>query len=108
MKGLIMIYAQFQNGIASAIEFALVSVTVENKFTWLFGSFGLVTWTLFYLTCVTYTRREYPTAFCYVYICIDLSSFRDLDTQETAMNAIGTGERYGFKDAEKEQDGVTA
>jgi len=81
MKGFVNAFAQFQTAVSAALNFALVSVNVENKFTWLFGSFAVMTWitgTLFYLT------------------------FANLDKQEAALNVIGTGQRDGFPEPEKQ------
>ncbi|KAF7300273.1 Peptide/h+ symporter protein [Mycena kentingensis (nom. inval.)] len=75
MKSVVMAFAQFQTALASALNFALVDVNVENKFQWLFASFGIlstVTAGLFWWT------------------------FRGLDAQEIKLNQIGQGERDGF------------
>ncbi|KAJ7650152.1 peptide/h+ symporter protein [Roridomyces roridus] len=76
MKSVVMAFSQFQTALSSALNFALVDVNVEDKFQWLFASFGItsvITAGLFWWT------------------------FRDLDAQEIALNLIGTGEREGFK-----------
>jgi POT family proton-dependent oligopeptide transporter len=55
MKGFVAAFAQFQTAISAALNFALVAVNVEQKFTWLFGSFAIMAWitgTLFFLTYV--------------------------------------------------------
>ncbi|CAL1711653.1 unnamed protein product [Somion occarium] len=77
MKSVVTAFSQFQNAISSAINFALTAVNVEERFTWLFGSFGIVAWVVGILFFVT---------------------FYDLDQKETELNMIGTGEREGFKD----------
>lgn len=100
MKGFVMAFSQFQTAISSALNFALVSVNVEQKFTWLFGSFAIMAWitgTLFFLTCV------------YIFLLMiqntDMlvirNSFRKLDRQEAELNAIGTGDRDGMVDTRK-------
>lgn len=53
MKSVITAFSQFQTAISSALNFALTPVNVENRFTWLFGSFGITAWVvgiLFYIT----------------------------------------------------------
>jgi len=84
MKSFVMAFSQFQTAVSAALNFALVSVNVEERFTWLFGSFAvtaIVVGTLFYLT------------------------FMKLDRAEAALNVIGTGNRDGFKDShEKPED----
>ncbi|KAH8103419.1 peptide/h+ symporter protein [Cristinia sonorae] len=77
MKSVVMAFSQFQTAVSSAINFALVPLNVEDKFTWLFGAFGIVSWIIGTLFMIT---------------------FRALDKQEFALNAIGTGERAGFAD----------
>ena len=80
MKSFVTAFAQFQIAVAAALNFALVSVNVEQTFTWLFGSFAVtavVVGTLFYLT------------------------FLKLDRAEATLNIIGTGDRDGFKDEQK-------
>ncbi|KAI0076383.1 peptide transporter PTR2B [Panus rudis PR-1116 ss-1] len=77
MKSVVMAFSQFQTALSSALNFALTAVNVEQKFTWLFGSFGVTAWvigTIFFFT------------------------FRDLDRQEIELNQIGVGQRQGFKD----------
>ncbi|KAJ8516687.1 hypothetical protein ONZ45_g6045 [Pleurotus djamor] len=72
MKSVVMAFSQFQTALSSALNFALVAVNVEPKFTWLFGSFGVTAWivgTIFFFT------------------------FRKLDKMEEQLNAIGKGER---------------
>ncbi|KAJ7796090.1 peptide/h+ symporter protein [Mycena olivaceomarginata] len=75
MKSVVMAFSQLQTALASALNFALVDVNVEDKFQWLFASFGIIATVfagLFYWT------------------------FRDLDRAEIQLNLIGTGERAGF------------
>ena len=55
MKSVVTAFAQFQTAVFSALNFALVAVNVEPKFTWLFGSFAITAWVtgnIFFLTCV--------------------------------------------------------
>ena len=83
MKSFVMAFSQFQTAVAAALNFALVSVNVEQRFTWLFGSFAVtavVVGTLFYLT------------------------FMKLDRAEASLNVIGTGNRDGFKDSHEESE----
>ncbi|EJD54827.1 PTR2-domain-containing protein [Auricularia subglabra TFB-10046 SS5] len=75
MKSTVMAFALFMSAISSALNFALTAVNIEQRFTWLFGSFGVVAW----ITGVIFWL-----------------SFRKLDAQELRLNAIGTGERQGF------------
>ena len=85
MKSFVSAFSQFQTALSAAINFALVSVNVEEKFTWLFGSFAVtavVVGTLFYL------------------------SFLKLDRDEAVLNTIGTGDRDGFKDAPRKSEEV--
>ncbi|KAH8834155.1 peptide/h+ symporter protein [Flagelloscypha sp. PMI_526] len=81
MRSVVMAFSQFQSALSSALNFALVAVNVENKFTWLFGSFAVV-------------------AFCIGILFIIL--FRGLDKAEAKLNAIGTGDREGFAGETKE------
>jgi POT family proton-dependent oligopeptide transporter len=77
MKSVVMAFSQLQNAFSSALNFALTAVNVENRFAWLFGSFGVASWvigTIFFLV------------------------FRQLDKRETELNMIGQGEREGFVD----------
>ncbi|KAF8651146.1 hypothetical protein AX16_004848 [Volvariella volvacea WC 439] len=77
MKSVVMAFSQFQTALSSALNFALTAVNVEPRFTWLFGSFGVTAWivgTIFFIT------------------------FRGLDKREAQLNAIGQGQRDGFKD----------
>ena len=98
MKSVVTAFSQFQTAISSALNFALVAVNVEQRFTWLFGSFGIIAWIfgiLFYFTWVNHLR-----SFLHFYACeIDQTSysFYKLDQQEVQLNLIGTGERDGFK-----------
>jgi len=85
MKSFVMAFSQFQTAVSAALNFALVSVNVEEKFTWLFGAFAVtavVVGTLFYLT------------------------FLKLDRAEAALNTIGTGDRDGFTDPHKKSEDV--
>ncbi|KAJ6488431.1 peptide/h+ symporter protein [Mycena vulgaris] len=75
MKSVVAAFSALQTALASALNFALTSVNVEQKFEWLFASFAItatISAGLFYWT------------------------FRDLDRRETELNLIGTGERDGF------------
>ncbi|KAJ3554308.1 hypothetical protein NM688_g3181 [Phlebia brevispora] len=77
MKSVVMAFSQFQNALSSALNFALTAVNVEQRFTWLFGSFGVtsvVVGTIFFFT------------------------FRTLDRMESQLNAVGQGKRDGFRD----------
>ena len=77
MKGLVTALSQFPIAIAAALGFTLTPVSTEDKFIWVYGAFGIVSWvtgTLFFIT------------------------FRKLDAQEAELNAIGTGEREGLEE----------
>ncbi|KAF9531412.1 peptide transporter PTR2B [Crepidotus variabilis] len=77
MKSVVMAFSSFQSALSSLLNFALVPVSTEDKFAWLFGSFGVVAvviGTIFFLV------------------------FRDLDRKEAELNAIGSGKREGFVD----------
>lgn len=41
MKSVVMAFSQLQTALASALNFALVDVNVEEKFQWLFASFAI-------------------------------------------------------------------
>ncbi|KAJ7155693.1 peptide/h+ symporter protein [Mycena filopes] len=75
MKSVVNAFAQLQTALAAALNFALTDVNVEDKFQWLFASFGI-------------TASVFAVAF---YL-----SFRELDKAEIALNLIGTGDREGF------------
>ncbi|KAL4256591.1 major facilitator superfamily protein [Pleurotus pulmonarius] len=79
MKSVVMAFSQFQTALSSALNFALTAVNVEQKFTWLFGAFAVTAWVI-------------GTIF--------MISFRQLDRMEEQLNAIGTGQRDGFKEEE--------
>ena len=77
MKSFVVAFSQFQIAIAAALNFALTSVNIEERFAWLFGAFAItavIAGTLFYLT------------------------FLELDGAEAVLNTIGTGSRDGFID----------
>ncbi|KAF9463711.1 peptide transporter PTR2B [Collybia nuda] len=81
MKSVVMAFSQFQTALSSALNFALTAVNIEQKFVWLFGSFAVTAWivgTIFFIT------------------------FRGLDRREAELNAIGQGDRAGFKGEAKE------
>ncbi|KAF7363143.1 Peptide/h+ symporter protein [Mycena venus] len=75
MKSVVTAFSALQNAIASALNFALTAVNVEQRFEWLFASFAI--------TAIVFAAIFYWT-------------FRDLDRRETELNLIGTGERDGF------------
>ncbi|KAL1744893.1 POT family-domain-containing protein [Schizophyllum fasciatum] len=75
MKSTVNAFALFMSAVSAALNFALTAVNVENRFTWLFGSFAvvsLVTGILFYIV------------------------FRSLDKEEHHLNVVGLGQREGF------------
>ncbi|KAF6750978.1 peptide/h+ symporter protein [Ephemerocybe angulata] len=76
MKSVVMSFSQLQTAVASAINFALTAVNTEPKFTWLYGSFAVVSWivgVIFFFT------------------------FRELDRKEIELNALGKNQdRHGF------------
>ena len=56
MRSVVASIAQLQVAIASALNFALTAVNVESKFTWLYGSFAVVSWIagcIFFFVCVS-------------------------------------------------------
>ena len=60
MKSVVMAFSQFQTALSSALNFALTAVNVENRFAWLFGSFGVtavVSGTIFFLLYVLLSHR---------------------------------------------------
>ncbi|KAJ7917768.1 peptide/h+ symporter protein [Mycena leptocephala] len=75
MKSVVAAFSAFQTALASALNFALTAVNVEQRFEWLFASFAI--------TATVFAGLFYWT-------------FRDLDKRETELNLIGTGERDGF------------
>ncbi|KAJ7702660.1 peptide/h+ symporter protein [Mycena rosella] len=75
MKSVVMAFSSLQNALASALNFALTAVNVEQKFEWLFASFAI--------TATIFAGLFYWT-------------FQDLDRREAELNLIGTGEREGF------------
>ncbi|KAF7361573.1 Peptide/h+ symporter protein [Mycena sanguinolenta] len=75
MKSVVTAFSALQNAIASALNFALTAVNVEQRFEWLFVSFAI--------TAIVFAAIFYWT-------------FRDLDGREAELNLIGTGERDGF------------
>ncbi|KAJ7201874.1 peptide/h+ symporter protein [Mycena pura] len=75
MKSVVSAFASLMNALASALNFALTAVNVEQRFEWLFASFAI--------TAVVFAALFYWT-------------FRDLDQKETELNLIGTGKRDGF------------
>lgn len=119
MKSVVMAFSQLQTALASALNFALVSVNVEDKFEWLFASFAITAAIfagLFYWTCVPSSFVAFPLLYtflhrrfapflrtCKMHLLTPAHSFRDLDKAEVALNLIGTGERAGFV-GEREED----
>ncbi|KAJ6573270.1 hypothetical protein B0H10DRAFT_1964144 [Mycena sp. CBHHK59/15] len=77
MKSVVAAFSALQTALASALNFALTAVNVEQRFEWLFASFAI--------TAIVFAGFFYWT-------------FRDLDRRETRLNLIGTGEREGFVD----------
>jgi len=77
MKSVVMAFGQFQVAISAAINLALVEVNTEQRFTWVFGAFGITAW---------------------IVGCIFFLTFRALDKKEVLLNAIGKGSREGFVD----------
>ncbi|KAJ7624534.1 peptide/h+ symporter protein [Roridomyces roridus] len=75
MKSVVSAFAALQTALASALNFALTAVNVEERFEWLFASFAI--------TATIFAGLFYWT-------------FRDLDKKETELNLIGTGPRGGF------------
>ncbi|KAJ7106532.1 peptide/h+ symporter protein [Mycena epipterygia] len=75
MKSVVMAFSALQTALASALNFALTAVNVEQDFEWLFASFAI--------TATIFAGLFYWT-------------FRDLDRREAELNLIGTGEREGF------------
>ncbi|KAJ7263676.1 peptide/h+ symporter protein [Mycena haematopus] len=75
MKSVVAAFSALQTALASALNFALTAVNVEQRFEWLFASFAI--------TAIIFAGIFYWT-------------FRDLDKRETELNLIGTGERDGF------------
>ncbi|KAJ7714126.1 peptide/h+ symporter protein [Mycena metata] len=75
MKSVVAAFSALQTALASALNFALTAVNVEQRFEWLFASFAI--------TATVFAGLFYWT-------------FRDLDRKETELNLIGTGERAGF------------
>ncbi|KAJ6537822.1 peptide/h+ symporter protein [Mycena capillaripes] len=75
MKSVVAAFSALQTALASALNFALTAVNVEQRFEWLFASFAI--------TAIVFAGLFYWT-------------FRDLDMRETELNLIGTGERDGF------------
>ncbi|KAF9053598.1 PTR2-domain-containing protein [Hymenopellis radicata] len=75
MKSTVMAFSLFMQAISAALNLALTAVNVEDRFTWLFGSFAVVAW---------------------IVGLVFFLYFRDLDKQEAALNVIGTGSREGF------------
>ncbi|TFK95692.1 peptide transporter PTR2B [Pterulicium gracile] len=75
MKSVVMAFSQFQTALSSALNFAFTELNKEEKFTWLFGVFGIAAW---------------------IAGGLFLFTFWELDKREAQLNAIGTGEREGF------------
>lgn len=76
MKSVVMSFSQLQTAVASAINFALTAVNTEPKFTWLYGSFAVVSWIVGFIFFFT---------------------FRELDRKEIELNALGKNQdRQGF------------
>ena len=42
MKSVVSAFSSFQSALSACLNFALVPVTTEDKFGWLFGAFGVV------------------------------------------------------------------
>jgi POT family proton-dependent oligopeptide transporter len=85
MKSVVMAFAQFQTAVSAALNFAFTGLNVEQRFTWLFGSFAVASW-----------------------ICgfVFFAVFYRLDQQEAQLNQIGVGERPGFIDEAPEVEKI--
>ncbi|KAF7346834.1 Peptide/h+ symporter protein [Mycena sanguinolenta] len=75
MKSVVAAFSALQTALASALNFALTAVNVEQRFEWLFASFAIA---------------------ALIFAGIFYWTFRDLDRKEIELNLIGTGERDGF------------
>jgi len=84
MKSVIMSIFLFQSAVASALEFALVPVTLDPKLPWMYGSVGIVS---------------------FISGCLFFYTFRQLDRDEDSLNLIGINGRTGFAD-ETEGEGA--
>ena len=80
MKSFVMAFSQFRSAFATALDFALVSVDVMHKFTWLFGSFTIIA-----VVIRTSSRL----------------TFFKLSGAEAALNTAGTGDYDGLVDVHK-------
>ena len=80
MKSFVMAFSQFRSAFATALDFALVSVDVVHKFTWLFGSFTII-------AAVIRTSSRL--------------TFFKLSGAGAALNTAGTGDRDGLADVHK-------
>lgn len=101
-----MAFSQFQTAVASALNFAFTALNVEQRFTWLFGSFAIAAWITgiaFFATWVA----PFPFGSLLVIDCW-MIRFHDLDQQETELNQIGKGERAGFIDEDPDMNKTSA
>ncbi|KAL1695683.1 POT family-domain-containing protein [Schizophyllum commune] len=75
MKSTVMAFSLFMSAVSALLNLALTAVNVENKFTWLFGSFSIIAFIVGILFFI---------------------GFRKLDQEEQHLNVVGLGERQGF------------
>ncbi|KAL1759598.1 proton-dependent oligopeptide transporter family [Schizophyllum commune] len=75
MKSTVMAFSLFMSAVSALLNLALTAVNVENKFTWLFGSFSVIAFIVGILFFI---------------------GFRKLDQEEQHLNVVGLGERQGF------------
>ncbi|KAI5834215.1 PTR2-domain-containing protein [Schizophyllum commune Tattone D] len=75
MKSTVMAFSLFMSAVSALLNLALTAVNVENKFTWLFGSFAIIAFIVGILFFI---------------------GFRKLDQEEQHLNVVGLGERQGF------------
>ena len=80
MKSFVVAFSQFRSAFATALDFALVSVDVVYKFTWLFGSFAVIAVVIRTLSRLTFFK---------------------LSGAEAALNTADTGDRDGLADVHK-------
>ncbi|KAI5887196.1 PTR2-domain-containing protein [Schizophyllum commune H4-8] len=75
MKSTVMAFSLFMSAVSALLNLALTAVNVENKFTWLFGSFAVIAFIVGILFFI---------------------GFRKLDQEEQRLNVVGLGDRQGF------------
>lgn len=93
-----MAFSQFQNALSSALNFSLTAVNVENRFAWLFGSFGVtavVAGTIFFFTYVFLSPLLHAVSHAWILDSVNSTGWRRNSTplEQASVRALPTNAR---------------